>query len=83
MICPLCGSPNQFVVDSRERPGNRIYRRRRCSGCGYRWTTYEIAELDLQKIQKAFLKVEVTLDTVRDAMAAVKPPEGANHEKSI
>jgi transcriptional repressor NrdR len=42
MICPFCGYPDNRVVDSREvREGAEIRRRRECSGCGRRFTTYE------------------------------------------
>jgi transcriptional repressor NrdR len=42
MICPFCGHPDNRVVDSREvREGAEIRRRRECSACGRRFTTYE------------------------------------------
>lgn len=44
MICPVCGSENQYCVDSRPRQGNRIRRRRACRECGHRWNTCEMAE---------------------------------------
>jgi len=40
--CPFCGSPESRVIDSREvREGREIRRRRECTGCGRRFTTYE------------------------------------------
>lgn len=44
MICPVCGSGNQYCVDSRPLQGNRIRRRRACRDCGHRWNTCEMAE---------------------------------------
>ena len=44
MTCPVCGSGNQYCVDSRPLQGNRIRRRRACRVCGHRWTTGEMAE---------------------------------------
>ena len=42
MICPFCSHPDNRVVDSREvRGGAEIRRRRECSDCGRRFTTYE------------------------------------------
>jgi len=42
MICPFCGESENRVVDSREvREGAEIRRRRECSRCGRRFTTYE------------------------------------------
>ncbi|MBQ1509467.1 MAG: transcriptional repressor NrdR [Selenomonadaceae bacterium] len=45
MRCPFCKKPDSRVVDSRAADdGNTIRRRRECSGCGRRFTTYEILE---------------------------------------
>lgn len=42
MICPFCAESENRVVDSREvREGAEIRRRRECSRCGRRFTTYE------------------------------------------
>lgn len=45
MRCPNCGSEESKVVDSRPSEGNDAIRRRReCSRCGFRFTTYERKE---------------------------------------
>ncbi len=45
MFCPLCGGADTRVVDSRPADqGASIRRRRACSDCGSRFTTYERAE---------------------------------------
>ncbi len=45
MRCQFCGSPDSRVVDSRPADdGNTIRRRRVCSNCGRRFTTYEKVE---------------------------------------
>jgi transcriptional repressor NrdR len=42
MNCPFCGHPDNRVVDSREvRSGSEVRRRRECSECSKRFTTYE------------------------------------------
>lgn len=42
MNCPFCGNPDNRVVDSRDvRSGSEVRRRRECSECGQRFTTYE------------------------------------------
>lgn len=43
MKCPVCGYPDSRVVDSRPADEN-IRRRRECSDCQKRFTTYEIIE---------------------------------------
>jgi hypothetical protein len=52
MICPSCMvSDNSAVIDSRLTAGGRtIRRRRKCLGCGTRWTTWELSEADSDKI---------------------------------
>jgi transcriptional repressor NrdR len=45
MQCPYCGADDDKVVDSRAaEDGRAIRRRRECSGCGHRFTTYERVE---------------------------------------
>lgn len=45
MRCPKCGLQDDKVIDSRaSREGATIRRRRECSGCGHRFTTYEEVE---------------------------------------
>jgi transcriptional repressor NrdR len=45
MRCPFCGFIDQKVLDSRPaRDGEAIRRRRECSGCGRRFTTFEEPE---------------------------------------
>jgi transcriptional repressor NrdR len=45
MRCPKCGCQDDKVVDSRaSREGATIRRRRECTACGHRFTTYEEVE---------------------------------------
>ena len=45
MKCPYCGCEDSKVIDSRPTDeGERIRRRRECTKCGTRFTTYEIIE---------------------------------------
>ena len=54
MICPYCSNQESAVLESRDsEDGNVIRRRRECSKCGKRFTTYErIENLDLKVIKK-------------------------------
>lgn len=54
MKCPYCFSPDTSVLDSREcEDGVAIRRRRTCSQCGRRFTTYERTEgVDLKVVKK-------------------------------
>lgn len=45
MKCPFCGFSDTRVIDSRlGKEGNNIRRRRECSQCGRRFTTFERVE---------------------------------------
>ena len=53
MHCPFCAATDTKVVDSRLSPeGDRVRRRRECPSCGERFTTYEVAELQLPQVVK-------------------------------
>tara|TARA_A100001035_G_C27750448_1_gene486190 strand:- start:1035 stop:1475 length:441 start_codon:yes stop_codon:yes gene_type:complete len=48
MVCPFCNAEDTAVVDSRKNvDGDAIRRRRECSACSTRFTTYEKSEIDL------------------------------------
>jgi transcriptional repressor NrdR len=54
MKCPFCGSADTQVIDSRvSEAGDSIRRRRRCTGCQKRFTTYETVELRLPQVVKS------------------------------
>lgn len=45
MRCPNCGQEEDRVLDSRTvQDGTAVRRRRACSACNYRYTTYEYVE---------------------------------------
>lgn len=53
MKCPFCGYPDTRVVDSRlNKEGNAIRRRRECSRCERRCTTFERVEEALPLVVK-------------------------------
>ena len=54
MRCPFCNIGDSKVIDSRSaEDGNTIRRRRECSSCNKRFTTYEVVEqLPLMVIKK-------------------------------
>lgn len=53
MKCPKCKEPETRVIDSRPvEDGFTIRRRRECTKCGYRFTTYEKLELDIMIVKK-------------------------------
>jgi transcriptional repressor NrdR len=54
MRCPFCTDPDTRVIDSRlVGEGDQIRRRRECTKCKERYTTYESAELNFPRIVKS------------------------------
>lgn len=54
MRCPFCGAQDTRVVDSRlSQEGDQVRRRRECGECKERFTTYEVAELNLPRVVKS------------------------------
>ena len=53
MRCPFCAAQDTRVLDSRlANEGDQVRRRRECTACKERFTTYEVAELALPRIIK-------------------------------
>lgn len=53
MRCPFCAATDTRVIDSRlVGEGDQIRRRRECTECKERFTTYESAELNFPRINK-------------------------------
>ncbi|TDO95872.1 transcriptional regulator NrdR [Marinomonas balearica] len=54
MRCPFCGAQDTKVLDSRlVSEGAQVRRRRTCNECQERFTTFEIAELQMPKLIKS------------------------------
>ena len=53
MFCPFCAEQETKVIDSRlVAEGHQVRRRRECTGCRERFTTFEIAELVMPRVVK-------------------------------
>lgn len=54
MRCPFCGAVDTKVIDSRlTGDGDQVRRRRQCTACNERFTTYESPELNLPRVIKS------------------------------
>jgi transcriptional repressor NrdR len=59
MRCPFCDAADTRVIDSRlSAEGHQVRRRRECTDCNERFTTFETAELVMPRIIKADGTVE-------------------------
>lgn len=53
MHCPFCGAVDTKVIDSRlVAEGNQVRRRRECTSCNERFTTFETVELVMPRVVK-------------------------------
>jgi transcriptional repressor NrdR len=70
MRCPFCSHGETLVVETRESDeGDVIRRRRRCTHCDKRFTTYERSEISLPAVvKKDGSRVEFQADKLRASM---------------
>jgi transcriptional repressor NrdR len=87
MHCPFCAAQDTRVVDSRLSPeGDRVRRRRECTQCGARFTTYEVAELIMPAVIKRDKRRELfNEDKLRAGMmrALEKRPVSAEQVEAV
>ncbi len=71
MKCPFCSHDDTQVIDSRVHDdGLQIRRRRRCTGCDKRFTTYEMADLRMpQVVKQNGRREEYSLEKLRKGFA--------------
>jgi transcriptional repressor NrdR len=58
MKCPYCGSENLKTLETRDSPDNTARRRKECSDCGKRFTSYEYVEAVELMVKKKDGKLE-------------------------
>ncbi|HUG59373.1 MAG TPA: transcriptional regulator NrdR [Candidimonas sp.] len=70
MKCPFCSSFDTQVIDSRvSEEGDTIRRRRRCTACDRRFTTYERVELVMPAVVKRNgTRVEFDINKLRGSL---------------
>ena len=88
MICPYCSNQESAVLESRDsEDGNVIRRRRECSKCGKRFTTYErIENLDLKVIKKDGKKENFAREKIKNGIQKAcekRPVENEQIERII
>lgn len=73
--CPECGTRDQKVMDSRETNRGELWlirRRRACEKCDFRFTTYEVSQIDFEKLLTSDERMKVILQLLH---AAISEPE--------
>lgn len=60
MVCPKCNTDDLVVKDTRTTSDNHIRRRRVCRQCGYRFTTYEITQLQKAIYDQYYVQLQLT-----------------------
>jgi len=68
MKCPECGNQNTLIVDSRLiNKGERRWRRKECSDCGIRFSTYETHEVKLKDVPEHKSLLQKAYDIINEA----------------
>ena len=88
MQCPFCAEKDTRVVDSRlVSEGDQVRRRRECSACRERFTTYEKAELTLPRvIKRDGIRVPFAEERLRAGMLRAlekRPVESERIEQAV
>ena len=87
MVCPYCTHPENKVCDSRESEDGKTTRRRReCTKCGKRFTTYERVEtLEILVIKKNGRRELFSRDKIRAGVvkACEKRPVSADQIEKL
>jgi len=69
--CPGCLVEHRSLVIDSRTTARTIRRRRRCEGCGHRWTTYEIEGKDLKPVLDFVDRAEKAVDQMTVAAIAL------------
>ena len=82
MRCPFCGKEDTQVKDSRSsEDGSTIRRRRLCTSCGSRFTTFERIQLrDLIVIKRNGKKIQFERDKILKSMLMALRKRQTNEE---
>lgn len=81
MVCPACGAERMHVVDSRSNVERTVIRRRRaCSGCGHRVSTWEVDissfdETAASRREERYNRLRNVAVSALQQLAALAPPE--------
>ena len=86
MNCPFCGSSELRTLETRDSPNNMNRRRKECTNCGRRITTYEYVELVELMVKKKDGRLErFNLDKIIKGLlkAAEKRPISRDQIRDI
>lgn len=56
MLCPKCDSERVYVKDTMNAPDRKVYRRRKCSGCGASFRTVEVIDDGTEEFRQKYLE---------------------------
>lgn len=79
--CPLCGSVNVYVAESRDRDGFYM-RRRKCIDCAYIWKTREITEDEIKAIEERDAELEELFDVIRIFNAKIRKEKNQDGQRT-
>jgi transcriptional regulator NrdR family protein len=71
IACPRCSIFKSAVVDTRGSPEGWVFRRRKCTGCGERWSTVEVSEMAIRMLREVPEKLAAANATLIELHAAL------------
>lgn len=67
MECFICGEKTR-VLETRKNKEGRRYRRRECTACGEKFTTYEVNQMQLLNVLEDYLPMRL-IDEISKGLA--------------
>lgn len=80
MKCVFCDGQTK-IVDTRKNKDGRRYRRRKCTSCDKRFTTYEVNQVQMLNLLDKFLPVRL-VDQVSHVLARGYPEREKDNKYS-
>lgn len=76
MECVICGGKTK-VINTRRTEDGRQYRRRKCTDCEERFTTYEVNQMSLFNMLEDYLPIRL-IDEISQGLATGFPEQSKN-----
>ena len=64
MKCSKCGSNSMIYLNKPNCTSGAVYRRRKCTNCGEKWTTVELRKTDIEEIYKQIASSAINLRNI-------------------
>lgn len=76
--CPACGAFESRVTDGRPNAKGHFRRRRKCGGCGVKFSTYEISAAEYSNIDPFKVAILVLEEVVKGVQVEINDMRRTN-----